>query len=92
MCPLLSDLEMGGEKMSSLMEVDAKVRDKARAKVMEAVEMLNQEGVDGTQAVMEMMSSTGDPMGEKEMAGDDDMERKKAMIIIALKKKNGEAA
>ena len=82
----ISDITAGGERMKDAMDLDPEVRMKVKEKLDEAFEMLASEGVDPAQAIMEIMGSTEDPMGESEDHKPGMSDAAKKALIIVLKK------
>lgn len=88
---VLNSMVGHGRSASDDVELDLDTKEKAIAKIDEAIEMINKEGLDGTSFVLNHLSgqkAIEEASMDKEMSGDD-KDRKKAMIIMKIKKKNG---
>lgn len=85
----ISEVTANNDRMTEDMKVDEKIKSKAMDKLMEVVEMLDSEGVDGKKMIFEMLSGDDDPMGERPEEGAVDSGDKVKLIIAKMKRLKG---
>lgn len=77
--------ENEGAEVEQEAEVSPDVKEKVDSLLDQAMDMLDKDGVDAAEYISEYMESPS----EEESESPDAMDKKKQLVIMALKKKNG---
>lgn len=86
---LVSVIGSGKGNMSKDMELDSKIKEEAIKKVDEARDMISEEGVDGTQFILNHLSGERAVVEQSQKKDDDSRSDRKRAAIILIKRKMG---